>query len=45
MLAVMEDGTYRLQQALKEAASPYFHLINGLRDTFKACVIQEAQGT
>jgi nitrate reductase molybdenum cofactor assembly chaperone NarJ/NarW len=45
MLAVMEDGTYHLLNSLEKADSPYFHLIQGLRETFKACVIQEAPGT
>lgn len=45
MLAVMEDGTYHLLNALEKADSPYFHLIKGLRETFKVCVIQEAPGT
>lgn len=40
MLAVLEDGTYHLVQALKEINSPYFYLINALRSTFKACIEQ-----
>ncbi|MEC0239195.1 nitrate reductase molybdenum cofactor assembly chaperone [Paenibacillus dokdonensis] len=42
MIAVMEDGTYHLLKALEKFKSPYFHLIQGLRETFKACIIQEA---
>lgn len=43
MIAVMEDGTYHLLKALEKANSPYFYLIQGLRSTFKACIIQEAE--
>lgn len=42
LIAVLEDGTYHLLQTLKETDSPYFHLVKGLRETFKACVEQEA---
>ncbi|WP_410515175.1 nitrate reductase molybdenum cofactor assembly chaperone [Paenibacillus sp. BR2-3] len=41
ILAVMEDGTYHLQQALKEFNSPYYYVIKALRETFKACIRQE----
>nr|WP_202128564.1 nitrate reductase molybdenum cofactor assembly chaperone [Paenibacillus dendrobii] len=42
MLAVMEDGSYHLLKALEKFESPYFHLVKGLRETFKACINQEA---
>jgi nitrate reductase delta subunit len=45
VVAVMEDGTYHLLKALKKLESPYSHLIQGLRDTFKACIVQEAAGS
>lgn len=41
VLAVMEDGTYHLLKALEKAKSPYYPLIKGLRETFKACIQQE----
>ncbi|MDR0267405.1 nitrate reductase molybdenum cofactor assembly chaperone [Paenibacillus sp.] len=43
MVAVMEDGTYHLLKALEKFRSPYFYLIQGLRNTFKTCIIQEAE--
>ncbi|EGG35481.1 nitrate reductase molybdenum cofactor assembly chaperone [Paenibacillus sp. HGF5] len=42
MMAVMEDGTYHLLKALEKYNSPYAYLVQGLRDTFKACLSQEA---
>ncbi|WP_088006798.1 nitrate reductase molybdenum cofactor assembly chaperone [Indiicoccus explosivorum] len=42
LIAVLEDGTYHLLQTLEKNESPYFHLIKGLRETFKACVEQGA---
>ena len=42
LLAVMEDGTYHLIKALEKHNSPYFHLIRGMRETFKSCIRQEA---
>ena len=38
LIMVLEDGTYHMIQALEENKSPYFNLIKGLRETFKACV-------
>ncbi|MNI84609.1 Nitrate reductase delta subunit [compost metagenome] len=42
LISILEDGTYHLHQALERMESPYFHLVKGLRETFKACVEQEA---
>lgn len=42
LLAVLEDGTYYLMKALDKYNSPYFHLIKGMRETFKSCIRQEA---
>ncbi|MET3574147.1 nitrate reductase molybdenum cofactor assembly chaperone [Bhargavaea ullalensis] len=42
LMAVLEDGTYHLVKALEKEESPYFHLVKGLRETFKACIEQEA---
>lgn len=41
MLAVMEDGSYSLLQALQKQNSPYAFLIRALRETFKLCLQQE----
>lgn len=43
LIAVLEDGTYHLLQSLEKHGSPYFHLVKGLRETFKACIEQEVQ--
>ncbi|MNN70436.1 hypothetical protein D3C81_1862860 [compost metagenome] len=42
LIAILEDGTYHLLQALDKNESPYFHLVKGLRETLKACIEQEA---
>jgi nitrate reductase molybdenum cofactor assembly chaperone NarJ/NarW len=41
LIAVLEDGTYHLLQALEKNKSPYAYLVKGLRETFKACRQQE----
>lgn len=41
LLAVMEDGSYHLMNALEKYESPYYHLIRGMRETCKSCVVQE----
>ncbi|MEK4251168.1 nitrate reductase molybdenum cofactor assembly chaperone [Paenibacillus sp. FSL W7-1287] len=41
MLAVMEDGSYALLQALQKQESPYAYLIKAFRETFKLCLQQE----
>lgn len=38
LLAVLEDGSYHLMHALKKYESPYYYLIRGMRETFKACL-------
>ncbi|RNF41175.1 nitrate reductase molybdenum cofactor assembly chaperone [Planococcus salinus] len=42
LIAVLEDGTYHLVKSLEKNGSPYFHLVKGLRETFKACIEVEA---
>lgn len=42
LMAILEDGTYHLLKALERISSPYYHLVKGLRETFKACAEQEA---
>lgn len=41
LLAVLEDGSYHLMNALKKYESPYYYLVRGMRETFKACIIPE----
>ena len=41
LLAVMEDGSYHLMNALKKYDSPFYHLIRGMRETCKSCIVQE----
>lgn len=42
LFAVLEDGTYHLVKALEKEDNPYADLIRGLRETLRACVVQEA---
>ncbi|MBS4216810.1 nitrate reductase molybdenum cofactor assembly chaperone [Bacillus sp. FJAT-49711] len=42
LLAVLEDGTFHLLNALDEFQSPYAPLIKGLRETVKFCIVKEA---
>jgi len=39
-MAILEDGTYHLVQALDKYNSPYVHLVRALRSTLKACITQ-----
>lgn len=39
LLAVLEDGSYHLMNALEKYKSPYYHLIKGMREAFKACIV------
>ena len=41
LLAVLEDGSYHLMNALRKYESPYYHLIVGMREAFKQCMIRE----
>lgn len=41
LLAVMEDGTYKLLKELEKAASPYYNVVKAIRETFKLCLLQE----
>lgn len=41
LLAVLEDGSYHLMNALKKYESPYYPLVRGMRETFKACIVQK----
>lgn len=41
LLMVIEDGTYNLMKALEHIQSPYYHLILAIRETCKACLIEE----
>lgn len=37
LIAVLEDGTYGLVQALEKHSSPYYYVVKALRETFKQC--------
>ncbi len=39
LLAVLEDGSYHLMKALEKYNSPYYPLVKGMREEFKACII------
>jgi len=41
LLAVLEDGSYHLMNALKKYKSPYYLLVKGMREAFKVCIIHE----
>lgn len=41
LLAVLEDGSFHLMNALEKYESAYYHLVRGMRETFKSCMIQE----
>lgn len=42
MLAIIEDGSFKLLKSLEKADSPYFYLVKALRETFKLCLRKEA---
>lgn len=42
-VVILEDGTYYLAKALEKKGNPYFHLVKGLRETLKACVVGQEQ--
>ncbi|HLQ72812.1 MAG TPA: nitrate reductase molybdenum cofactor assembly chaperone [Bacillota bacterium] len=44
LLAVLEDGSYHLMKALEKHDSPFLHLVKGMRETFKVCIVQEGVG-
>ncbi len=41
LFAVIEDGTYHLLQTLEKQNSPYFYLIQGMRELMKSCVLKQ----
>lgn len=41
LVAVLEDGTYGLLQALEKQGNPYFYVVKALRETFKLCLEEE----
>lgn len=45
VVMIIEDGTYNLLQELGKQGSPYFHLIQALRETLKSCVIEQEKVT
>lgn len=43
LLGVLEDGTYALMKSLEKYNSPYYTLIQALREIFKLCIQTEVQ--
>lgn len=41
LFAIIEDGTYHLMKALEKYESPYYHLVRGIRETCKSCLVTE----
>ena len=41
LFAIIEDGTYHLMKALEKYESPYYHLVRGIRETCKSCLVSE----
>ncbi|HLR54136.1 MAG TPA: molecular chaperone TorD family protein [Pseudogracilibacillus sp.] len=41
LLAILEDGSYHLMHALKKYDNIYYHLIRGMREIFKACIVDK----
>lgn len=41
LLAVLEDGSYHLMNALEKYESVYYHLVRGMRETFKSCITKQ----
>lgn len=41
LLAVLEDGSFHLMNALEKYESAYYDLARGMRETFKSCIIQK----
>ena len=40
LVMIIEDGTYPMMKYLEEKGNPYRHLIKGLRETLKQCIVQ-----
>ncbi|MGV3244730.1 nitrate reductase molybdenum cofactor assembly chaperone [Staphylococcus sp. 11261D007BR] len=40
LIMIIEDGTYPIMKYLEEKGNPYSHLIRGLRETLKRCIVQ-----
>lgn len=41
LLAVLEDGSFHLMNALEKYDSIHYHLARGMRETFKSCIIKQ----
>ncbi|UEX90453.1 nitrate reductase molybdenum cofactor assembly chaperone [Staphylococcus ratti] len=41
LIMIIEDGTYPMMKYLEEKGNPYSHLIRGLRETLKRCILQD----
>ncbi|MDP4448915.1 nitrate reductase molybdenum cofactor assembly chaperone [Staphylococcus hyicus] len=45
LIMIIEDGTYPMMKYLEEKGNPYSHLIRGLRETLKRCIVQDNEVT
>ncbi|QDW90911.1 nitrate reductase molybdenum cofactor assembly chaperone [Staphylococcus chromogenes] len=45
IIMIIEDGTYPMMKYLEEKQNPYSHLIRGLRETLKRCIVQDNEVT
>lgn len=45
VIMIIEDGTYAMMKHLESEHNPYAHLIRGLRETFKHCIVQDKEVT
>lgn len=41
IIMIIEDGTYPIMKYLEEKGNPYSHLIRGLRETLKRCIVED----
>lgn len=41
LVMIIEDGTYPIMKTLEEQGNPYSHLIRGLRETLKRCIVKD----
>ncbi|QLK86747.1 nitrate reductase molybdenum cofactor assembly chaperone [Staphylococcus sp. 17KM0847] len=41
VIMIIEDGTYPIMKHLEEKENPYSHLIRGLRETLKRCIVED----
>ncbi|ARJ50543.1 nitrate reductase molybdenum cofactor assembly chaperone [Staphylococcus lutrae] len=45
LIMIIEDGTYIMMKTLEKQENPYVHLIRGLREALKRCIVQDKEVT